>query len=191
MHLTDEKLLELDEVSKQHLEKCTECNNRANVLLSMRQQLTLQPEMPDFEANWQDIKHSYQIQQKKTSEKKVIFWRFSALAFAAAFAVMAVLPLFNYDEVNDVFHADKVILAGWVEQNRLVQQQLHQQLNANFLSRVQFNQLQMQLTPIDMSLQKVYLLNKPTSEKIQLWQQRKQLIENSLIKRQQPYITSI
>jgi hypothetical protein len=191
MHLTDEQLLELDEVSKQHLEKCTECKKRANVLLSMRQQLSLEPEMPDFEANWKDIRHSYQIQQKKTSEKKVIFWRFSALAFAAAFAFMAVLPLFNYDGINNVLHTDKVALADWVEQNRQVQLQLEQQLNANFLSRVQFNQLQMQLTPIDMSLQKVYLLNKPTSEKIQLWQQRKQLIENSLIKIQQPHITSI
>ena len=191
MHLTDEQLLELDEISKQHLIECNECKQRVDILLNIRQQLTQQKTMPKFEQNWQEIKQGYQREQQKKSETKIIFWRFSALAFAAAFVFMTVLPLFKAPSINGIVDENEITLANWVEQNKQAQQQLEQQLSSNLLLRVQFNQLQVQLTDIDKALQQVYLLNKGTSEKIKLWQQRKKAIDNSLKKMQQTHIISI
>jgi len=195
MHLTDDQLLELTQNDKEHLAQCEACNQRALNLISMRNKMHLQPIIPDLTTNWSALKQVHQKQQQlilvKQVQQKVIFWRFSSLALAASIAAIAFWPQLTIQPTQNSYQSEQIVLTNWIEQNNQIQQQLALQLNDNLLSRDSFNQLQVQLNVIDESLQQAYLTNSSVNKKLELWQQRKQLVENSLLINKDSHIISI
>jgi len=194
MHLTDEELLELNETGRKHLMLCAECNQKAMVLVEMRQQLSQQPSMsdiPDFKTNWQHIKqvHHHNKNEQFNDEikinaikvqRKLTFWRLASISLAASFAIVILIKIYS-TQMSDFSQSQEIELARWIEKNHQVQQELTQRVSLDLVSRISTNQLQLDLADIDASLQIAYLKHSDNSEKLKLWRQRKEIIENYLL----------
>jgi len=195
MHLTDEKLLELNESDSEHLLQCNECKQRAKVLIRIRQQLDQQicqnSTLPDFKASWQIVKQvHFEVHQQRESlenikttkaQHKITFWQVSSMMLAASLLIVAIFPHMKVNPELELPTANKIVLVKWIEENVQLQQLFEQQFNRNLLSRVSINQLQLKLANIDDLLQQAYFKNASDEEKLKLWQQRKKIIENSLL----------
>ncbi|NQZ83667.1 MAG: hypothetical protein HRT52_21925 [Colwellia sp.] len=195
MHLTDEKLLELNESGKEHLLQCTKCKQRAKVLIGIRQQLDQQicqsSTLPDFKASWHIVKQVHEevhqqsesLQKVKTTkaQHKITFWQVSTMMLAASLLIVAIFPHMKVNPEIELPVANKIVLVKWIEENVQLQQLFEQQYNNNLLTRVSINQLQFKLASIDDLLQQAYFKNASDEEKLTLWQQRKKIIKNSLL----------
>jgi len=195
MHLTDEKLLELNESDNEHLIQCSKCKHRAKTLINIRQQLDQQiyqsSTLPDFKASWHIVKQvHYEVHQQRESlqniettkaQHKITFWQVSSMMLAASLLIVAIFPHMKVNPEIELPAVNSIVLVKWIEENVQLQQLFEQQFNDNLLSRVSINQLQFKLADIDDLLQQAYFKNASDEEKLKLWQQRKRIIKNSLL----------
>ena len=187
MHLTDQQLIEDDYDENIHFSQCQPCQQRLEHLLVIRQQL-LDIVPPDHQIDqWQSIKQDFlsQHQPPSSNKKKLNFWRLTSMSLAASLVLFAILlsPPFkdNPSQASDL----EVLIA----KNNQLQQQLVT-LNGQ-LKLAGIKQLQFQLGQLDAVIQQAYFDQLSDDHKITLWQQRQQLISNTLINQQQSKIVRI
>ena len=181
MHLTNEELCELDEVAKTHLRQCDACRQRASRLLEIRKHLAQTPKIPDLQASWLPVRQAFEERQQqqviRAERRKAAFWRWSSLGLAASLMLVVLSPVFQSPSELPA----EQLLNQWVTQNDRLQRQWQQQIGSDLLLQVNHRQVQLQLRLIDQQLLQAYLQNRSAREKLELWQQRKHLIEQSLL----------
>ena len=186
MHLNDEQILSPESSDELHLKQCSQCRERADNLLEMRQALKSLPVFSMPEDNWHEINRLYQLQlSEQKARSKLYFWRFNSFALAASLA--AALFLFwpdSYEAPQQLLQKNQ--LADLITQNDLLQQRLNRQLLSNNLNSADFKQLQLDLRVVDKALQLAYIQKISNEEKAQLWQQRQRLIKKLLDVAEQP-----
>jgi|GEM_PF-1411974 len=184
MHLSDEQLLELDESGKIHLMSCEQCRERAAEVLHIRAQLGQLNTVPAPQQSWLAIKADYQSQQRQQqqqqADKKLAFWRISSFALAASLAAVLIWQWPQLLERKGQPGSEAIQMASLIDQNRLLQQQLNQQLVTRTLTSSANKQLQIALAAIDRALQQAYLQNASEEDKAALWLQRQKIIQESL-----------
>ncbi len=185
MHLTNEQLLELNEENREHLAQCEACCVRAKNLAAMRTKLQDLTEQKPTLDNWQQIKTSYQNQKHQQqidlANKKVVFWKKISVAMAASLVLFLAGQNYVLNNNQQKSFNQALELAKAVESNDMVQNLLVSQLKNNSLNTMQVLSLQSELDNIDRKLQQAYLNKNSNEEKSTLWQQRRELIQSSIV----------
>jgi hypothetical protein len=194
MHLSDEQLRDLDSQSnepslkdaQQHLLQCEACQNRIENIKAFRKTLAVETETAITVLNWQAIAHEIgakgNIQKQDNSSqvsvlgKKVKRLQMALVAFAASVLILLAYPQFKSDTHNQL----ELQLAAIIKENHLLQSNFSQFKHANNVQSVAYRTTERKLQGIDQQIQRMYLDKLSTEQKIKLWDERKQLLIQSL-----------
>jgi len=177
MHLSDQQLLEVDEVDQVHLEQCKSCRRRANHLIKMRQYLKAVP-LKDFATDgWQEIQTIHnqreQLVALRQARKQVNRWKTGSLALAASLIAV----VFWQSTQRPIISLGDQELAKLIEQNNALQQRLDTTTPLYEQSNVKLQMLQLDIQNLDQQIQRAYLQGDSNQSKAELWEKRKKLVK--------------
>jgi hypothetical protein len=181
MHLSDEQLLELDKSGHLHIDQCESCYQRVNNLNKIRLTFQTMPQNSLLSGSWQKIQNERQqsIELKKT-RKELSSWKISSFALAASLTVVMLWPISQSPPTTQSITNQELDLL--IEQNRELQQQLDSTTQLNYLTKVNYQLIHMDIQSIDQAIQRAYLQKASDELKSELWEKRKQLV-NQLLSR--------
>ena len=193
MHLSDEKLTELDDAGRAHISQCDVCRDKANNLVKLRQSLNQLPLLAEMPGSWKDIQkiHSErkQANQLQQTRQQLNRWRIGSFALAASLTAVVLWP--NAQSNLTIEQNTNWQLATLIEQNNYLQQQLANNSNENNLTNVTFKLIERDIQAIDQAIQRAYLQNASDEEKTQLWKKRQKLMKQMLSDTKQPKMLRI
>ena len=205
MHLTDEQLRELDKqaneafvkLAQQHLSQCEACQYRFENIKRFRKMLALETETELPELNWQAVAYEIgtagSVQKLNNNklvyllDKKVKRLQIALLAIAATVLIVLAYPQFQGNTHNEL----ELKLAAVIKENHLLQGNFSQFEHVNNVQSVAYRKTQRQLQEIDQQIQLSYLDKLSTAQKIKLWDERKQLLIQSLNNKPQQTLFAI
>jgi len=204
MHLSDEQLLAPDNSNHFHLSQCNQCNSRYQHLTAIRKQI-IQTEsnaddVPEFNQDqvWLRLKaglegqdnisqviHLPQTRKVEATGDKTdpsdttfgkTFWRNCTLALAASVFLMVFIGFNKLNYSPNGNNAQSELLAQLISENNRLQHQVLTLNSANKKTQAQLALVSASVRQHDLSIQQAYLVNKDNSEKIKLWQKRKDIL---------------
>jgi len=195
MHLSNDELLELDDVGREHLAQCSQCQVRATNLAKIRNQFQNMPNVEPLSAGWQQIRASYQqeLQHKAlmAERKKVKFWQMVSGGIAASFILMSAWQYVKLPADQITITSQQALIAQVIQENNEIQQQLINKYA--FGPSLEYHRvgIQVELEHIDSKIQKAYLEKLSDQEKLRLWRQRHALLKTALENASQTHILKI
>jgi hypothetical protein len=207
MHLTDDQLREIDnarvnaslydakvisdyksQTDDVHLKKCRCCQKRLANLQAFRQHLASDTNstLPAFE--WQAITNELAPSACASSlnervptqlhqlNAKVERLKIALLAIAAAAIIVLAYPQFKGNTQNKL----NMQLASLIKENHLLQADFAEFRQANNAQTFVYKSTEFELQEIDQQIQLSYLNNLSVEYKISLWNERKQLLIQSI-----------
>lgn len=205
MHLSDEQLLELHSQSnepsasaaRQHLIHCEACQFRFENVKEFRKTLAIETETTLPVLNWQAIAHEINANgnlQKQNNNSQVYFLgkkvkrlQMALLAIAATALIILAYPQIPSNTHNEL----ELKLAAIIKENHLLQGNFSQFKHVNNVQSVAYRKTERKLQEIDQQIQLSYLDRLSTEQKIALWDERKQLLIQSLNNKPQQTLFAI
>jgi hypothetical protein len=205
MHLSDEQLHDIDSQSdepfiheaQQHLMHCKACQIRIDNIKAFRKTLAVETETAIPVMNWQAIAHEISAKDsihKQDSNshlgqigKKVKRLQMALVAFAATVLILLAYPQFQNNTHNEL----ELKLAAVIKENHLLQNSFSQFEHVSNVQSVAYRKTQRKLQEIDQQIQLTYLDKLSTEQKIKLWDERKQLLIQSLNNKPQQTLFAI
>lgn len=196
MHLTDEELREFDnkntdsitsEISavnslEDHFTHCQACQTRLTNLQAFRKQLTQDTSEAIPKFKWQDIERVLGLAAETNSnilppnvfslKQKVKRLQTALVSIAASLLVVLLLSYFATQSEHDL----ELKLAAVINENKLLQKELGLFQGTNLVQTVAYQTTQIKIQEIDQKIQQSYLENLDTEQKIDLWNQRKEVL---------------
>lgn len=184
MHLTDEQLLELDQSGHLHIEQCESCRQRASNLNDMRRAFQTMPDITLPPGGWQKIQkiqvERQQFTDLKRTRQQLTRWKIGSLALAASFLAVMFWPLAQSPSISHPVTNQQVSLL--IQQNKRLQLLLDDASQKDSQTKVSYQLLQLDLQSVDQTIQRAYLQGANNDVKSELWEKRKQLV-NQLLSR--------
>ncbi len=182
MHLSDEQLLEPNESGQLHIDQCEVCLHKMNNLNKMRQHFHSLSENSIATENWREIqkiqKERQQSLELKHTQKQLNRWKISSLALAASITAIMLWPVFQTTPKTPSVASQQ--LNQLIEQNRYLQQQLDDTSQYDYQTKVSYQLIQMDIQSVDQAIQRAYLQGADNELKSELWEKRKQLVNQLL-----------
>jgi hypothetical protein len=177
-HLTDDQLLELEDIHQPHLTNCDYCQQRQQYISQIRNKLTAMPLLQapaiiEQKINAQLFAKQPSIGQSSASIKKGFMWRTMQVSLAASIVVMVAISWWRVTAppiTEDVYSA----LVLMIEKNNQV---FSENNNDNGKPAVFIDmQFDDDLSGIETAIQNAYLNNSSPQKKLRLWEQRHELL---------------
>ncbi|PCI71348.1 MAG: hypothetical protein COB38_05850 [Gammaproteobacteria bacterium] len=188
MHLNDSQLLAPSDIEMSHILGCDECENKFDnrVNIQNKLNLVLAENSHKFEqVSW--LKFNSELGKKNSNnvsyinmqskkESREMKKRYLFVAIAASLFIVFGLQINNRSSQRNVLNNEQVIANLIKENQRLVSE-------LNVLEGKENNRhenkflLEMELTHIDIELQKLYLDSGNDDDKIKLWKHRQEVIK--------------
>lgn len=179
MHLSDDKLFELDAKGKQHLRECSSCRQRAAYLAKFRRSLSNMPVKEIPNDNWEKIRASLEQRVKDNHKSRFLTWRYVTTALAASF-VFVVISFKGTDFYSPRSDA-KTKVAELIEHNNRLQASLFLLVESRHHSEFELASIRYEINAIDNRIQKAYLNNHSYSEVAKLWEKKLKVLNRYLL----------
>ena len=182
MHLSDEQLLEPSESGQLHIDQCEVCCHKMNNLNKMRLHFLSSSKKNLVMGNWREIqkvqKERQQSLELKRTQKQLNRWKISSLALAASLTAIMLWPVSQTTPKSPSIANQQLIQL--IEQNRYLQQQLDDTSQYEYQTKVSYQLIQMDIQSVDQAIQRAYLQGADNELKSELWEKRKQLVNQLL-----------
>jgi hypothetical protein len=176
-HLTDEQLLELEDLHHNHVASCEFCQQRLQRISEIRTKLIAMPlmqapEINGLNINTQSLAKPPALGQTSTSTKNVFMWRTALVAMAASVVFVVAISWWRVTAPNneDVYTA----LVQIIEKNNQVFDQSQSSGKPAILIDMQFDD---ELSRIESAIQNAYINHEAPEKKLRLWEQRHALLK--------------
>ncbi len=183
MHLTDEQLLEMTDLSMQHLSACRSCSARASNLKNIRQSLHQLNKQRLPISTWQAIQREAKARQQHNQitsiRKEMKDWKLTSFALVASIVAIFFWPIGK--SFNPIEQSLNEEITHLIQQNKQLQQQLIDLSIRQRKNNVSFQLLQLDVLSMDSSIQRAYMDQTTSKQKLTLWRKRKQLIRRMLL----------
>ncbi|GAC27316.1 hypothetical protein [Brumicola pallidula] len=165
---------------KAHLVSCAICQSRLLNLQNFRQQLAQDTEVCMPSLQWQKIESEVDAENSKTQvlnlNQKVKRLQKAVLALAASVLIFLIYPNIFNNSTNEL----DLKIAAIISENNKLQTDFSKFIQTNYMQLVAHETTQFRLQQIDQEIQLAYLNQMSTEQKIELWDERKQLLIQSL-----------
>jgi hypothetical protein len=165
---------------KAHLSSCAICQSRLLNLQNFRQQLAQDTEVRMPSLQWQKIESEVDAENNKTQvlnlNQNVKRLQKAMLALAASVLIFLIYPNIFYNSTNEL----DLKIATIISENNKLQTDFSKFIQTNYMQLVAHETTQFRLQQIDQEIQLAYLNQMSTEQKIELWDERKQLLIQSL-----------
>nr|WP_136252259.1 hypothetical protein [Ningiella ruwaisensis] len=182
MHLTDLEMLTLKNAVKsnsesEHLHNCSACQKRYENRLLFTQKLAKTYDSLEFEPKWEALESELNMNgdndMDKPKPRLAEKWEHFLIAFAASLCIVVISPsLINTLESSHV--KTKIKLS--IEENKNLQERLSLVTPKSPYQLLNHQTLKLKLQDLDQQIQLSYLEDVSETEKLQLWESRKQLL---------------